>query len=55
MMSSFISSHLIIKSHLIEKQPVEVMEKTKDGKPVSGQPLRVFFEIPFQLEHPAED
>jgi len=26
-----------------------------DGKPVIGQPLRVFFEIPLQLEHPAED
>eukprot|EP00435_Cladocopium_sp_Y103_P035426 s3103_g9.t1 len=25
-----------------------------DGKQLNGQPLRVFFEIPFQLEHPAE-
>ena len=25
-----------------------------DGKPINGQPIRVFFEIPFQLEHPAD-
>lgn len=23
-----------------------------DGKPINGQPVKVVFEIPFQLEHP---